>query len=60
MGMTLADGRTVLFDIVGNQRAQDAIKNNKQWNKDISENKPIRANVSGALSGDKLIVASIH
>jgi len=59
-GMKLDDGRTVRFDLVGNQRAQDEIKNNKRWNKAISENKPIHAKVSGVMSGEKLIVSSIH
>jgi uncharacterized protein involved in copper resistance len=59
-GMKLDDGRTVRFDLVGNQRAQEAVKNDKGWGKDISANKPIHAKVSGVLNGDKLIVASIH
>lgn len=60
LGMKLDDGKTVRFDLVGNQRAQDAIKNEKRWSKDLSENKPIHAKVSGVLNGDKLIVSSIH
>jgi hypothetical protein len=60
LGMKLEDGKTVRFDLVGNQRAQDAIKNEKRWSKDLSENKPIHAKVSGVLNGDKLIVSSIH
>ena len=60
LGMKLDDGKTVRFDLVGNQRAQDAIKNEKRWSKDLSENKPIHAKVSGVLNGDKLIVTSIH
>jgi len=60
MGLKLEDGRTVRFDLVGNQRAQDELKNNKKWTKAIGENKPIQAKVSGVLNGDKLIVASIH
>jgi uncharacterized protein involved in copper resistance len=59
-GMKLEDGRTVKFDLVGNQRAQDAVKNDKGWNKDIGANKPIHAKVNGVLNGDKLIVASIN
>ena len=59
-GMKMDDGRTVRFDLVGNQRAQDAVKNDKGWNKDISANKPIHAKISGVLNGDKLIVSSIH
>jgi DNA mismatch repair ATPase MutL len=60
LGMKLEDGRTVRFDLVGNQRAQDAIKNDKKWSKDLSSNKEIHARVSGVLNGDKLIVSSIH
>jgi hypothetical protein len=60
LGMKLDDGKTVRFDLVGNQRAQDALKNDKRWSKTIGENKPIRASVSGVLDGDKLIVSSIH
>jgi len=60
LGMKLDDGKTVRFDLVGNQRAQDAMKNEKRWSKDLSANKPIHAKVSGVLNGDKLIVTSIH
>lgn len=60
LGMKLDDGKTVRFDLVGNQRAQDALKNDKRWSKNIGENKPIRATVSGVLNEDKLIVSSIH
>jgi hypothetical protein len=60
LGLKLDDGRTVRFDLVGNQRAQDALKNNKRWSKDLSANKPIQAKVSGVLNGEKLIVTSIH
>jgi hypothetical protein len=60
LGMKLDDGKTVRFDLVGNQRAQDALKNDKRWSKDISANKPIHAKVSGVLNGDKLIVAAIQ
>jgi hypothetical protein len=60
LGMKLDDGKTVRFDLVGTQRAQDALKNDKRWSKDISANKPIHVTVSGVLNGDKLIVSSIH
>jgi len=60
LGMKLDDGKTVRFDLVGSQRAQDALKNDKRWSKYISANKPIHATVSGVRNGDKLIVASIH
>jgi len=59
-GMKLTDGRTMRFDMVGSQRAQDELKNNKRWSKDIAAGKPIRATVSGVVQGDKLIVSSIH
>jgi hypothetical protein len=60
LGMKLDDGKTLRFDLVGNQRAQDALKNDKRWSKSIGENKPIRATVNGVLNGDKLIVSSIR
>ena len=60
LGMKLDDGKVVRFDLVGNQRAQDEVKNNKRWSKDLSDNKPVHAKVSGVLDGDKLIVSSIH
>jgi hypothetical protein len=60
LGMKLDDGKTVRFDLVGNQRAQDALKNDKRWSKDLSANKPIKAKADGVLEGDKLIVTSIH
>ena len=60
IGMKLDNGQTVRFDLVGTQRAQDALKNDKGWSKDLSANKPIHAKVEGVLEGDKLIVSSIH
>jgi hypothetical protein len=60
LGMKLDDGRTVRFDLVGNQRAAEALKNDKRWSKNLADGKPIRAKAIGALNGDKLIVASIQ
>jgi hypothetical protein len=60
IGMKLDNGQTVRFDLVGTQRAQDALKNDKGWSKDLSANKPVHAKVEGVLQGDKLIVSSIH
>jgi hypothetical protein len=60
LGMKLDDGRTVRFDLVGNQRAAEALKNDKRWSKDLTEGKPIHTKVIGALNGDKLIVSSIQ
>jgi hypothetical protein len=59
-GLKMDDGKTVRFDLVGNQRAQDAMKNEKSWSKDLEANKPIRVKVSGVLNGDRLIVTSVH
>jgi hypothetical protein len=60
LGMRLEEGKTVRFDLVGNQRAQNALKDDKRWSKDMSANKPIRVKASGVLNGDKLIVTSIQ
>jgi hypothetical protein len=58
-GLRMSDGHTYRFDMVGNQRAQEEIKNNKKWSKDASSSKEIHAKVSGVVSGEKLIVSSI-
>jgi hypothetical protein len=60
LGMKMKDGRTVRFDLVGNQRAQDCLKSDKHWSKDLTAGKPIQATVIGVLNGEKLIVSSIH
>jgi len=60
LGLKMDNGQTVRFDLVGNQRAQDALKTNKGWNKNMTANKPIKVKVSGVLQGDKLIVSSIN
>ena len=52
-------GQVVRFDLVGNQRAQDALKTNKNWSKNLTENKPIKVKINGVQQGDKLIVSSI-
>jgi len=55
-----ADGKTLRLDMVGNQRVQDEIKTNKKWSDAATSGKPIKVKVSGAVTGDKLIVSSIH
>jgi hypothetical protein len=59
LGLKMKDGHTVHFDMVGNQRAQDALKNKKKWTEAATAGKEIRVTVKGALNGDKLIVSSI-
>lgn len=60
LGIKTDDGKILRFDLVGNQRAQEALKNNKHWSKDLSAGKPIHAKVYGVMSGEKLIVSSIN
>jgi hypothetical protein len=60
LGLKMDNGQVVRFDLVGNQRAQDGLKNNKGWNKNLAANKPLKVKVSGVLQGDKLIVSSIN
>ena len=56
----MADGRTVKFDEVGNQRAQDALKSKKKWSDAAGSGKPIHAKTTGVLTGDQLMVVSIR
>ena len=51
---------TFRFDSVGNVRAEEAIKNKKNWSTDAAAGKPIRAKVIANASGDKLTVMSIN
>jgi hypothetical protein len=60
LGLKMDDGKVVKFDLVGNQRAQDGLKTNKGWMKNIAANKPVKVKVSGILQGDKLIASSIN
>ena len=59
LGLKMDNGQIVRFDMVGNQRAQDELKNNKKWNSSVTANKPIKVRISGVMQGDKLIVSSI-
>jgi hypothetical protein len=58
--LKLDDGRTLAFDMVGNQRAQDEVQKNKKWSEAASSGKPIHAKISGVESGEKLVVSQIH
>jgi hypothetical protein len=60
LGMKLDNGRTVTFDLVGNLRAQDELKNNRQWKRSLAAGRTIHATVIGVLQGDRLIVTLIH
>ena len=53
-------GETLRFDSVGNGRAEEAIKNKKNWSTDAAAGKPIRAKVIANANGDKLTVMSIN
>lgn len=57
--LQMQDGRTVKFDSVGNMRAQTALKEKKKWSEAASAGKPIRAKVSGTMTGEKLTVVSV-
>jgi len=59
LGLKMDNGQVVRFDLVGNQRAQDELKNNKKWTSATTANKPIKVKISGVMQGDKLIVSSI-
>jgi hypothetical protein len=52
-------GQVMRFDSVGNSRAAETLKSKEKWTKDLTANKPIRAKVSGLLTGDTITVTSI-
>ncbi|HEV3329409.1 MAG TPA: hypothetical protein VG096_00400 [Bryobacteraceae bacterium] len=53
------DGHVLRFDSVGNERAQEAIKDQKKWNEAASAGKAITVKVSGTLDGDNLTVLTL-
>jgi hypothetical protein len=60
LGMKLSDGRVVRFDLVGARRAEDEMKTNKRWSRDLAAGKPIHATVEGVMANGKLVVSSIR
>src|SRR5579883_3052353 len=60
LGIKLADGRVVRFDLVGTRRAEEEMKTNKRWSRDLAAGKPIHATVEGVMANGKLVVSSIH
>jgi hypothetical protein len=59
-GLRTNDGHVLRFDSVGNQRAEDAIKNQKKWNADAAAGKAISAKVTGTVDGDNVTVVTIN
>jgi hypothetical protein len=55
----LKEGQIVKLDGVGNQRAQELLKNNKKWSEAAASGKSIHVAASGVLNGDQLIAMSI-
>jgi hypothetical protein len=55
----LKEGQIVKLDDVGNQRAQEALKNNKKWSEAVASGKSIHVDANGVLNGDQLIAMSI-
>jgi hypothetical protein len=52
-------GQLMKFDMVGNTRTAETLKTKPAWTKNLSENKPIKAKVSGILNGDTITVTDI-
>jgi len=52
-------GQVMKFDMVGNARAAETLKTKPAWTKNLGENKPIKAKVSGILNGDTITVTDI-
>ena len=58
--MRTKEGRVLRFDSVGNDRAADAIKNQKKWTAAMAAGKTITVKVGGiSLDGDNLTVITL-
>ena len=59
-GLKLDDGTVLKFDAVGNNRAASELSAKTKWSKELSENKPVKAKVSGIKTSDGITVTDIH
>ncbi len=57
--LMLADGKTVKLDANGNTKAADALKNSADRSKNPNATTPVKAKVSGTLSGDTIAVDTV-
>jgi len=58
-GLKTKDGRVYAFDPVGNARAQEAMRQHKEWEKRASAGKPVRVEVGGMEDNGKLMAVTI-
>jgi cytoskeletal protein RodZ len=58
-GLVTADGQYVSFDQPSNTRVIEVVKKNKNWNRYMSEHKPVKVTVVGNRHGDAVVVESI-
>jgi hypothetical protein len=58
-GLMTADGKYVSLDPAGNQQVLELVKNNKDWQQNMSEHKPVTVHVIGTPNGDTIVVKEI-
>lgn len=59
-GLLTPDGRYIRFDQTSNIRVGEIVKNNKSWNKEMRQEKPIHVEIVGSANGGAFIVDSMH
>ena len=59
-GLLTSDGRFVRFDQASNSKIAEMMKNEKKWNREISEHAPVAVRVVGKPNGDVIVLESIE
>ena len=59
-GLMTSDGRYMRFDEPSNTRVVETVKSNREWNRDMSDRKPVRVRVVGTPNGDVVVMESIR
>jgi hypothetical protein len=59
-GLLTPEGQFVRFDDQGNTTITERIKSNKEWNKTMADQKPLRVRVVATPNGDVLVLRSIE
>jgi hypothetical protein len=58
-GMVTSDGKFVRFDDQGNTRIVEMVRSNKDWDRMMKGNKPVKVRVVGTANGDVVVIKEI-
>ncbi len=59
-GLLTTDGRFIRFDDPSNTKVVEIVKENKKWNKFLTDRTPLKVSVVGTSHGDTVVLESIR